>query len=539
MKTFMEIFGHLISFYYYSFDRIVIRGYLFSLYNCSSIVYFFKELHGIKEITKQVLASRTKDYQTWVEAYARNNKIPIQWAEEGIKKEDYVMRYQQKMMRKNKTGVYFIFKSMEQEYTFRSIKPRYPSNDPHYQIISKTRLRFTHYYFYIIDPVLGPLAMRIASFLPFTATYYLNGHSYIEARLKQIGSIRFTKKDNSFTSIEDPSVLQALADELSYEIIKKRLDYWTFALGPKFNKNEKKTMKLNRFYSICQIEYSLNFIFKRSFPLRKMFLRACDIGLIRMTADKISQIFGQRITKRLKGKLFIIIDKFDQSFHVFRAYFKHSFLKQYQKFNTFLRNEIVCNNLKDFFLKKSLASLDKVKNTFKAIIDQFTDFQAISLNNHFDFDVLSLLAKPIRIAHTTIPGIKLDNKRLLRIMEIFLHSFYATAPWKTKDLHRTILNVFSLSPSSYTLDQLRYDIRKLKAHGLIQRIDGTYLYKLTDFGKKVCLLFVLFHSRIFGPISSSLFNSLPKTSLLPSTKIEGAYAKIDHSLNELLQLLAA
>jgi hypothetical protein len=37
----------------------------------------------------------------------------------------------------------------------------------------------------------------------------------------------------------------------------------------------------------------------------------------------------------------------------FRAYFKHPFLKQYEKFATFLRNELVSNNLADFHLKKA------------------------------------------------------------------------------------------------------------------------------------------------------------------------------------------
>ena len=473
-----------------------------------------------------------------MEAYAYNNAIPMQWAEQGVRKEDYVKRYQNKMIRAGKTGVYFIFKSMEQEYSFRSIKPKSSSADPYYQLIKKTRMRFTHYYFYIIDPVLGPMVMRIATFLPFTATYFINAHCYIESKLKEKG-IRFTKNDNAITFIEDSSILQTIADELSYDIIKQRLDYWTFVMGPKFSKKETKAMKLHRFYSICQIEYSLNFIFKRSIPLRKIFLRACDIGLIRMTADAISQIFGTRITKRLKGKLSTLLYKFDQSFHIFRTYFKHSFIKQYQKFNTFLRNEIACNNLKDFSLKKSLASINEVKHTFKSILDRFTDFQAVSLNNHFDFDILSLLSKPTCIAHTFIPGIRIDNKRLLRIMEILLNPCYASIPWKTKDLHQAILHASSLSPSSYTLDQLRYDIRKLKAHGIIQRIDGSYLYHLTDFGKKVCLIFVLFHYRIFGPICSSLFNSIPKSSNPPVTNIENAYAKIDRSLHELLQLLAA
>ena len=37
-----------------------------------------------------------------------------------------------------------------------------------------------HYYFYLRDETLGPMAMRVASFFPFQATYYLNGHSFIE-----------------------------------------------------------------------------------------------------------------------------------------------------------------------------------------------------------------------------------------------------------------------------------------------------------------------------------------------------------------------
>jgi hypothetical protein len=46
-------------------------------------------------------------------------------------------------------------------------------------ILARHRSRFTHYYFYFRDQTLGPMVMRVASFLPFQATYYLNGHSFI------------------------------------------------------------------------------------------------------------------------------------------------------------------------------------------------------------------------------------------------------------------------------------------------------------------------------------------------------------------------
>jgi len=37
----------------------------------------------------------------------------------------------------------------------------------------KQRSRFTHYYFYLRDEVLGPMVLRVASFFPFHTTYYI------------------------------------------------------------------------------------------------------------------------------------------------------------------------------------------------------------------------------------------------------------------------------------------------------------------------------------------------------------------------------
>jgi hypothetical protein len=49
-----------------------------------------------------------------VEAFARNHRLPIEWAEKGVRKEDHVLPWQRRMARKGAYGVDFIFKSMEQ-----------------------------------------------------------------------------------------------------------------------------------------------------------------------------------------------------------------------------------------------------------------------------------------------------------------------------------------------------------------------------------------------------------------------------------------
>ena len=42
---------------------------------------------------------------------------------------------------------------------------------------------------------------------------------------------------------------------------------------------------------------------RKTFPIHKLFERACEPGLLELTADKISQIFGLRLTKRLQAEL--------------------------------------------------------------------------------------------------------------------------------------------------------------------------------------------------------------------------------------------
>src|SRR6267143_5879986 len=275
METFTKLFGSLLVFVYHCFDRIVINGYLSGLSRPEQVVWFFHEVLGIPVVSKEVLSQRTSDYQHWVEAYARNHRIPIQWAEKGVRKEDYVLPSLRRMRKKGAYGVYFIFKSMEQGRTFRISVPKFPTKDPNHRILAHQRSRFTHYYFYIRDAVLGPIIVRVASFFPFPATYWLNGHSFIEQELKR-KQIDFRKNDNAFLAVDNVAELQAAADRLSAELIGKQLDYWTFLLGPKFSKKERSQMNLSRFYAIAQIEYCRNFIFKRHFPIHKIFERSCE-----------------------------------------------------------------------------------------------------------------------------------------------------------------------------------------------------------------------------------------------------------------------
>jgi len=538
METFTKLFERFLVFVYHCFDRIVIQGYLPLLSRPEHIVHFFRDVHGQYPITPQVLAKRTPEYRAWVQAYARNHKIPIESPEKGKSMEDFVRPRLQRMERGNRHGVYFIIPSMEMGSTFCSLMPKYPTDDPDYPIIKRRPSRFLHYYFYIRDPVLGPLSMCVGTYLPFQTTYYLNGHNFIEIELRRQG-VAFRKDDNAFLSTADPKVLQAAADKLSASTIEKRLNYWSWLLAPKFSEKDRQAVNLGRDYSINQIEYCRNFIFKRHFPIHKIFEQSCEMGLFHLAADKVACIFGVRVTKRLRGKLHSVLEKLDHGHHLLRVYCKNLVGRMYEKFSTFLRVEVCVNRMKDLGLNKGLENLQRLRQRLVAITDRFAAFEAQSLNVHVDFPLFQRMALPVMAGKTKIAGIKIHDTRMMRLMEVLLHGGTQLNGWRSADIHQAILTAFGLPAATYTLTQLRYDLRKMKAHGLLERIGRGYRYRLTDKGVKAALMFILFHKRVCGPLANSLFHHRPDEALKPASKVETAYHQADHAIQKVLDLLAA
>jgi hypothetical protein len=501
-------------------------------------------VHAIYPITQDALRTRTKEYQQWVEAFARNHRIPIEWPDDkklkakGLKREDYVRPYCERMIRRNRYGVYFIFKSMEQGPTFRSLLPKFPTEDPHYRILKRHRTRYTHYYFYIRDEVLGPLVVCVGSFLPFQTTYYLNGHHFIEGELRRQG-VRFRKDDNAFLWVSDPQALQAAADRLSATIIRQRLEYWTLIVGPNFSKKDRTVICLRRDYSLNQIEYARNFVCRRHFPIHHIFERSCELGVFRLTADQITQIFGFRKHQRIRGKFHSMLEKVDQGHHVLRVYCTSLVARLYEKFSTFLRVEICVNRMKDLGLNKGLEQLDALRQKLMAATDRLAGFEAELLNVHGDFPLFQRLALPIRAGRTKIAGIKIHDTRMMRLMEVLLHGGPQLGGWRTAQIHVAVLAAFGLTAEGYSLTQLRYDLRKMKAHGLLQRIDQGYRYRLTEKGGRVSAMFVLFHKRICGPLANTLFHHWPEKCATPPATIEVAYQKADAAIQKLVDLVAA
>ena len=218
MERFLQLFGRFVQFSYACWDRIVPRDYYPRLQRPENIVHFFRNVCDEARITPEVLARRSASYRRWLERFTEQHKVPMLTAPKGVRKEVVVAPYYRSF--KADTGVVVILKSS----TFISYEPRYapPSGDD-YRLIKRAPKRFLHYYFYLLDPVMGPMSLCVASYLPFTVSCFVNGHSFLAQELRR-GGVSFRMEDNAIVRCAAPDLLTTIADRLPLSAVDRVLD---------------------------------------------------------------------------------------------------------------------------------------------------------------------------------------------------------------------------------------------------------------------------------------------------------------------------
>jgi hypothetical protein len=531
LEKFYKLFLNKLKFSYDSFDRIVVNGYIMNFHKAKSLNYYFKVILGYRFVNQKLLLAITKKYNQEIESYVRTHHLICEWVENSVRKEKLVAKYRSAFEKRNKFGVYYILRSKENESTFRVSRPNQKDNDPD-NFLCKARKPFGHYYFYIHDKVLGNMCIRIASYLPFKVTVYLNGHSYIERYLKNTYGRKsiYRKRDNAFLNIADIDKLLEAKAHFTEELIGERIDYWLEVIGPNL---EKHPMRYD--YFIDQIEYCRNFIFKSHSYLSDLFRRSCELSLQFVSTDNIRQIFGSKGKDEQISKSYT---RNENGYHVFKSWFKRSSIKQYQKFSNFLRYELTCNNLPDIKIKKSLQHLPQVKQKAEEVLDRYCETETAMMNCHAAVDYFQKHSRPIMVGQTKISAIHVYQERMNRLLEMLLHDNRSIGEWKSMAVRRKILVDFHISEQDYSRNQVIYDIRKLRAHGIVEKIGKYNRYRLTSYGVKVALAFTLMRIKIYGPLHHSLFETQPDDSIPTGSKLERLYRQLDADINEIQAYLA-
>jgi hypothetical protein len=393
------------------------------------------------------------------------------------------------------------------------------------------------YNFYVQDSGWGRLFVRVCPYFPFSARVCLNQHYWLALRLREHG-IRVQQCANAFLQCSDPEALQKLADSLTADDLIACAQKWLTRFTPFFTSEERKHAGVQHRLFFAQVEYCDNLLFRRRAAVDALEQRLLDAN---RTIGQPNKLFGRRVTRRHGGKLQTVIEDLNLPNPVIRSHYRKGFLKQYVRDRFLLRTETATNNIStDYGIGKAVDNLPQLRQRLSGIIDRYLDVQQDILETFVDHEELRQLTQPTVLPNgRRIPGLKLDQPRLLALMRSLVRFCHLAAEgtFTTLDLYPQILQALRRSPEEYKLASLRYDLWKLRAKGLVEKIPHSRRYRLLAHGYQICLVFLKLYEKIYAPLTAGILQPFAADQAIPPEKmnaLDRRYTAVVHALDALV-----
>jgi hypothetical protein len=226
---------------------------------------------------------------------------------------------------------------------------------------------------------------------------------------------------------------------------------------------------------------------------------------------------------------------------VIRSYYRDGSLKQYVRDHLLLRTEATSNNVWDFGVPKAIAALPQLRTAMGGVTERYLTVQQDVLETFIDRGQLRHLVTPTHLPNgKRIPGLKLDHPRQLALMHALVRFAHIVASdtFTIRDLHRPTLAALGTTPEQYRLPSLRYDLSKLRAKGLVERVPHSHRYRLRPEGYRVCVLFLKLFERVYAPLTAGVLQPVSADARLPEDRrqpLDRLYQRVATDLEVLLR----
>lgn len=534
MNAFLEHHKNSIRLHYGCFDRLLLNGLIQPFQQPERVIGFFNSYRQGRRVTRNELGDIAEQYRNWVTNRSQKWGVPVLEAPDG-RRDDFIDPY---FKRARPDQVVAILRAREPG---RILIANGNKKDDrwHLQI---TQRWVIHYNFYVNDARWGRVFVRMCPYFPFSARVCLNQHHWLAQRMRE-ENIDFQQCSNAFLKCSDPKRLQHLADSLSAKDLLTCGQKWLACFTPFFTENERKNHGCQHRLFFAQVEYCDNLVFHRRAALDALGQRLLDANRNIGQPNKITTIFGRKVTKHYRGELKTVIEDIDLPNPVIRSHYGNGFIKQYVRDHLNLRTEPATNNVADYGVKKAVENLPQLRQRMVGITDHYLDVQQDILETFLDRGQLRKLAEPTVLANgKRIPGLKLDHPRQLAVMHALVRfaNIAACNQFSTRDLHEPATEALGVELDSYSLSSLRYDLSKLRAKGLIQKVPRTRRYQLTRQGYSICVVFLKLFERIYAPLTTGLLQSIAGDSQLQRqrrTQLDCLYQRVADDLETLLSFV--
>src|ERR1700730_3626190 len=343
----------------------------------------------------------------------------------------------------------------------RTERRRSQSTGGAYPWIVESTAMVNHYYFYGVDEDFRPFFLKFFSYFPYNAKLCINGHEYLKRQLAK-RAVPFEALDNGIKSCADPKLAQRLCDALSAAKIDHLLREWLKRLPHPFPPRDR-AAGFRYQLSILQAEVSLTQELDQPVTGRIFSEQVSRDTLDMGRPSQVSLVFNRKITRRTR----VITQGVVPSLHVD---YKRNRIKQYHKEGQALRTETTINDTRDFAIGRRITNLDELRKI--GLCRQPTSPRRPTHRSRL-FHRRSLRAGHAETPHRRQPpcrGVALRRSRVQALLHVLLLFVLVQGTITHKQVREHLAPLLGQKPSQYPPGRITYDLRRLRLHGLIERI---------------------------------------------------------------------
>jgi hypothetical protein len=495
-KNVAEILTNHVTFELEAIDRMYLNGYVPSLQSGGGVVYFMKQHLGARVPSTMMVAPLSEQFVTAIERFVETARLDLVPFKKGQRKDDVAREYLASFT--GDEGVLFVGKAQEKASVFRTEKRRRPDGST-YPWIYRSTTPVNHYYFYILDRDFGPLFIKFCSYFPYAVKVCLNGHEWLKRQLTQRG-IAHEPLDNGIRATDAPARVQRIAHTLDAAKIDAVFRKWLRRLPHPF-KAPHRAAGYRYQLSILQAEFALTQVLDRPHTGRCFFEEVMRENLDLGRPDHMQLIFNRRVERHTPGpfRTRILTEGVVPSLHVD---YKKSRVKQYHKEGQALRTETTINNTYDFEIGRALRNLPVLREIGFAANRRLLRVEYLSHDCLIGDDHLDALTQPIVVDTHRAAALRVGDRRVLALMQTLCLFALSPTGFRHRDVRGHIAQFLGRAPEAYAAGPMTYDLRRLRLHGLIERVPRSHRYRVTEHGARMAMLYVRVYARAFRPTAS-------------------------------------
>lgn len=503
-RTVAEILREHVTLEVEGIDRMYLNVYVPALQRAGGVASFFRFHLGHRFASSALMDPITKTFIAQMEQFAKQQKVPIVAFEKGQRKDDVAAAYRKKFAAQE--GVLFIGKAQEKTSVFRTERRRNEQTGATYPWLVRSTAMVNHFYVYCMDGDFGPFFLKFCTYFPYNAKLCLNGHEYVKQQLTNRG-VAYAALDNGILSCADPKRVQALCDGLSAEKIDGLLRKWFRKLPHPFTGKDRQAGYRYQI-SILQAEFSLTQVLARPVTGRVFFEEVIRENLDIGRPSQVQLIFDRRVSRRTPGKFRtrVITHGVVPSLHVD---YKNSRIKQYHKEGRALRTETTINNTRDFGIGKLLKNLPALRQVGFQANRRLLDVQTVSHDCSIGEGAFEKVVRPIEVEGQRASALRFGDARVQALLNVLVLFSFQLRGFTHQEMRALLAQLLGLDPAHYPAGRMTYDLRRLRLHGLIQRIPKSHRYEITPTGLRVALFFSRTYARLLRPKLSEIMPTAP------------------------------